>query len=94
RVVGIPPEFFTWDISGKHALYDVMKCYGAVEEKVKQGKGERIAWDPNKMLEERGDYRYIADLIGKVVYIALETQQIHDAVKAFVYRAISGKREE
>jgi len=80
RVEGIPEEAFRWRPGGYSPL-EWMVRFWKVEEKVPKGKGEAIVWDPNLFLKEKGDPRYLLDLIGRAVQVAVRTVGIHEELR-------------
>jgi predicted helicase len=80
RVEGIPEEAFRWRPGGYSPL-EWMVRFWKVEEKVPKGKGEAIVWDPNFLLREKGDPRYLLDLIGRAVQVAVRTVGIHEELR-------------
>jgi predicted helicase len=80
RVEGIPEEAFRWRPGGYSPL-EWMVRFWKVEEKVPKGKGEAIVWDPNLFLKEKGEPRYLLDLIGRAVQVAVQTVGIHEELR-------------
>jgi predicted helicase len=80
RVEGIPEEAFRWRPGGYSPL-EWMVRFWKVEEKVPKGKGEAIVWDPNLFLKEKGEPRYLLDLIGRAVQVAVRTVGIHEELR-------------
>jgi predicted helicase len=80
RVEGIPEEAFRWRPGGYSPL-EWMVRFWKVEEKVPKGKGEAIVWDPNLFLREKGEPRYLLDLIGRAVQVAVQTVGIHEELR-------------
>jgi len=70
-ICGIPLAAYDYVVNGKSAIEWVMERY-----QVTTNKESDIVNDPNRWLEERGDERYIVDLILKVVTVSMETQKI------------------
>ena len=83
RVEGIPKEAFGWRPGGYSPL-EWMVRFWKVEEKVPKGKGEAIVWDPNLFLREKGDPRYLLDLIGRAAQVAVQTVRVHEEIKGDV----------
>jgi predicted helicase len=79
-VEGIPEEAFRWRPGGYSPL-EWMVRFWKVEEKVPKGKGEAIVWDPNLFLKEKGEPRYLLDLIGRAVHVAVRTVGIHKELR-------------
>jgi predicted helicase len=48
---------------------------------VPKGKGEAIVWDPNLFLKEKGEPRYLLDLIGRAVQVAVRTVEIYEGLR-------------
>ncbi|WP_438263571.1 type ISP restriction/modification enzyme [Acidithiobacillus concretivorus] len=65
---GIPEEAYDYVVNGKSPVDWVMERYS-----VRVDKASGIENDPNRMLAEIGDERYIVDLIGRVVRVSVET---------------------
>jgi predicted helicase len=80
RVEGIPEEAFRWRPGGYSPL-EWMVRFWKVEEKVPKGRGEAIVWDPNLFLRDKGDPRYLLDLIGRAVQVAVRTVGIHEELR-------------
>jgi predicted helicase len=80
RVEGIPEKAFRWRPGGYSPL-EWMVRFWKVEEKVPKGKGEAIVWDPNLFLREKGEPRYLLDLIGRAVQVAVQTVGIHEELR-------------
>ena len=80
RVEGIPGEAFRWRPGGYSPL-EWMVRFWKVEEKVPKGRGEAIVWDPNLFLKEKGEPRYLLDLIGRAVQVAVRTVGIHEELR-------------
>nr|WP_264318644.1 type ISP restriction/modification enzyme [Acidithiobacillus thiooxidans] len=72
---GIPEEAYAYVVNGKSPVEWVMERYS-----VRVDKASGIENDPNRMLEEIGNYRYIVELIGRVVRVSVETQEIVDGL--------------
>ncbi len=41
-------------------------------------------WDPNRYLRERGEPRYLLDLIGRAVLVSLRTVEIHERIRGAI----------
>jgi predicted helicase len=80
RVEGIPEEAFRWRPGGYSPL-EWMVRFWKVEEKVPKGRGEAIVCDPNLFLKEKGDPRYLLDLIGRAVQVAVRTVEIYEGLR-------------
>ena len=80
RVEGIPEEAFRWRPGGYSPL-EWMVRFWKVEEKVPKGKGEAIVWDPNLFIKEKGEPRYLLDLIGRAVQVAVQTVGIYEGLR-------------
>jgi len=80
RVEGIPEKAFRWRPGGYSPL-EWMVRFWKVEEKVPKGRGEAIVWDPNLFLKEKGEPRYLLDLIGRAVQVAVQTVGIHEELR-------------
>jgi predicted helicase len=80
RVEGIPEEAFRW-CPGGYSPLEWMVRFWKVEEKVPKGRGEAIVWDPNLFLKEKGEPRYLLDLIGRAVQVAVRTVGIHEELR-------------
>ncbi|MBE7562753.1 DEAD/DEAH box helicase [Acidithiobacillus sp. HP-6] len=72
---GIPEEAYAYVVNGKSPVEWVMERYS-----VRVDKASGIENDPNRMLEEIGNPRYIVELIGRVVRVSVETQGIVDGL--------------
>ncbi|WP_200867666.1 type ISP restriction/modification enzyme [Acidithiobacillus thiooxidans] len=70
---GIPEEAYVYVVNGKSPVEWVMERYS-----VRVDKASGIENNPNRMLEEIGNERYIVELIGRVVRVSVETQEIVD----------------
>lgn len=68
---GIPEEAYAYVVNGKSPVEWVMERYS-----VRVDKASGIENDPNRMLEEIGNDRYIVELIGRVVRMSVDTQGI------------------
>jgi predicted helicase len=88
RVEDIPEEAFRWRPGGYSPL-EWMVRFWKVEEKVPKGRGEAIVWDPNLFLKEKGDPRYLLDLIGRAVQVAVQTVGIHEELREDVEALLS-----
>jgi predicted helicase len=80
RVEGIPEEAFRWRPGGYSPLEWMVRFWKG-EEKVPKGRGEAIVWDPNLFLRDKGDPRYLLDLIGRAVQVAVQTVGIHEELR-------------
>ncbi len=80
RVEGIPEKAFRWRPGG-YSLLEWIVSFWKVEEKVPKGKGEAIVWDPNLFIKEKGEPRYLLDLIGRAVQVAVRTVGIHEELR-------------
>ncbi|WP_254892682.1 type ISP restriction/modification enzyme [Acidithiobacillus thiooxidans] len=74
---GIPEEAYAYVVNGKSPVEWVMERYS-----VRVDKASGIENDPNRMLEEIGNERYIVELIGRVVRVSVETQGVVDRLPA------------
>ncbi|MBU2741697.1 DEAD/DEAH box helicase [Acidithiobacillus albertensis] len=68
---GIPEEAYAYVVNGKSPVEWVMERYS-----LRVDKASGIENDPNRMLEEIGNDRYIVELIGRVVRVSVDTQGI------------------
>jgi predicted helicase len=75
RVEGIPPEAYRYVLNGKPAVDWIMERY-----QIKTDKNSGIRNDPNDWSKERGEPRYILDLLLKVITVSLKTMQLVDAL--------------
>ncbi|WP_018461125.1 type ISP restriction/modification enzyme [Thermus oshimai] len=82
---GIPQEAFLWQPGGYDPLTWIVR-YFKVEEKVPQGKGPAIVWDPNKLLREEGNPRWLLEHIGRAVRAAVETVGVFREVEPTLSR--------
>ena len=67
---GIPEEAYAYEVNGKSALEWVMERYS-----VREDKASGIVNDPNTMLRETGNLRYIVDLLKRMVRVSIESEQ-------------------
>ena len=72
---GIPPETFEYKLGNRAALDWVIDQY-----RIKVDKRSGIVNDPNRLDEEE----YIVRLIGKVVFVSLETVDVLKDLENFV----------
>lgn len=70
-ITGIPAEADEYVLGSRSAVAWLIDRY-----QVKTDKASGIINDPNDWADETGNPRYIVDLIGKVVRVAVETMQI------------------
>lgn len=74
-IAGIPAESDEYMLGSRSALAWIIDRY-----QVKKDKASGIVNDPNDWADEVGNPRYIVDLIGKVTRVAVETQNIVNAL--------------
>ncbi len=74
-IAGIPEEADEYMLGSRSAVAWLIDRY-----QVKKDKASGIVNDPNDWADEVGNPRYIADLIGKVVRVAMETVRIVDGL--------------
>ena len=74
-ISGIPAEADEYMLGSRSAVAWLIDHY-----KVKKDKASGIVNDPNDWADEVGNPRYIVDLIGKVVRVAMETVRIVDGL--------------
>jgi predicted helicase len=84
---GIPQEAFLWQPGGYDPLTWIAR-YFKVEQKVPQGQGEGIVWDPNRLLAEEGNPRWIVEHIGRTVRAAVETVGAFEEIEPLLARAV------
>ena len=70
-IEGIPPEANEYKVGGRSPLEWVIDRY-----RVTTDKASGIVNDPNDWLSEQHKPRYVVDLIGSLVTLSLETQQL------------------
>jgi predicted helicase len=75
RISGIPLEAYDYVVNGRPAVEWILDRY-----QVTVHKESGIKNDPNDWAEERGQPRYILDLILRVVTVSLETMKIVKAL--------------
>ena len=75
-IVGIPAEADEYMLGARSAVAWLIDRY-----QVKKDKASGIVNDPNDWADEVGNPRYIVDLIGKVVRVAVETVRIVDGLR-------------
>ena len=75
-ITGIPAEADAYMLGSRSAVAWLIDRY-----QVKKDKASGIVSDPNDWADEVGNPRYIVDLIGKVVRVAMETMQIVKGLK-------------
>ena len=68
---GIPEEAYAYEVNGKSAIEWVMERYS-----VRVDKASGIVNDPNAMLKEVGNPRYIVELLKRLVRVSVETQRL------------------
>lgn len=68
---GIPPRIFEYEIGGYNPLEWLVNYY-----KIAEKKKTKIIWNPNKWFEESGDYKYVFELIPRLVTLSLEALEI------------------
>ncbi|MDR2612024.1 MAG: DEAD/DEAH box helicase family protein [Deltaproteobacteria bacterium] len=71
RVEGIPLEAYDYVLNGKPAIDWIMERY-----QITVHKDSGIRNDPNDWARERGEPRYILDLLLRVITVSLETMRI------------------
>lgn len=74
-IAGIPAEADEYMLGSRSAVAWLIDRY-----QVKKDKASGIVNDPNDWADEVGNPRYIADLIGKVTRVAMETVRIVDGL--------------
>ena len=74
-IAGIPEEADEYMLGSRSAVAWLIDRY-----QVKKDKASGIVNDPNDWADEVGNPRYIVDLIGKVVRVAMETVRIVDGL--------------
>ena len=77
-IAGIPEEADEYMLGSRSAVAWLIDRY-----QVKKDKASGIVNDPNDWADEVGNPRYIVDLIGKVVRVAMETVRIVDELETF-----------
>ena len=77
-ISGIPAEADEYMLGSRSAVAWLIDRY-----QVKKDKASGIVNDPNDWAYEVGNPRYIVDLIGKVVRVAMETVRIVDGLDSF-----------
>lgn len=77
-IAGIPEEADEYMLGSRSAVAWLIDRY-----QVKKDKASGIVNDPNDWADEVGNPRYIVDLIGKVVRVAMETVRIVDELESF-----------
>ena len=70
-ISGIPLKAYDYVVNGKPAIEWVIERY-----QVTRDKDSGIVNDPNDWCREHNQPRYIADLIGRVVRVSMETMKI------------------
>ncbi|MDK8764506.1 DEAD/DEAH box helicase [Corynebacterium sp. MSK218] len=75
-IAGIPAEADEYMLGSRSAVAWLIDRY-----QVKKDKASGIVNDPNDWADEVGNPRYIVDLIGKVVRVAMETVRIVDGLE-------------
>ncbi|QRO82174.1 DEAD/DEAH box helicase [Corynebacterium glucuronolyticum] len=75
-ICGIPAEADEYMLGARSAVAWLIDRY-----QVKKDKASGIVNDPNDWADEVGNPRYIVDLIGKVVRVAVETVRIVDGLR-------------
>lgn len=76
-ISGIPAEADEYMLGSRSAVAWLIDRY-----QVKKDKASGIVNDPNDWADEVGNPRYIVDLIGKVVRVAMETVRIVDGLNS------------
>lgn len=76
-IAGIPAEADEYMLGSRSAVAWLIDRY-----QVKKDKASGIVNDPNDWADEVGNPRYIVDLIGKVVRVAMETVRIVDGLNS------------
>ncbi|HCT9180386.1 TPA: damage-inducible protein, partial [Corynebacterium aurimucosum] len=76
-IAGIPEEADEYMLGSRSAVAWLIDRY-----QVKKDKASGIVNDPNDWADEVGNPRYIVDLIGKVVRVAMETVRIVDGLNS------------
>lgn len=77
-ISGIPAEANDYQIGGRSPLEWIIDRYY-----IKTDKASGIVNDPNDWLREQHNPRYVADLIGSLVTLSLETQRLVNELPAF-----------
>lgn len=75
RIAGIPEEAYRYQLGSRSAIEWVLRQYQVTTDK-KSG----ITNDPNQWGLERGNPRYILDLLEKVVTVSVRTVEISDGL--------------
>ena len=75
RISGIPLEAYRYVVNGRSAIDWLMDRY-----QVRIDKDSGIKNDPNDWGQERGNPRYILDLLLSVITVSLETMKIVDSL--------------
>lgn len=75
-IAGIPAEADEYMLGARSAVAWLIDRY-----QVKKDKASGIVNDPNDWADEGGNPRYIVDLVGKVVRVAVETVRIVDGLR-------------
>lgn len=75
-IAGIPAEADEYMLGSRSAVAWLIDRY-----QVKKDKASGIVNDPNDWADEVGNPRYIVDLIGRVVRVAMETVRIVDGLE-------------
>ena len=75
-IAGIPAEAAEYMLGARSAVAWLIDRY-----QVKKDKASGIVNDPNDWADEVGNPRYIVDLVGKVVSVAVETVRIVDGLR-------------
>jgi len=69
-------EIFKYEINSRNPLEWVAEYY-----QIQEKKKEKIIWNPNDWLEETGNYKYIFDLIPRLITLSMKTLQIMERLK-------------
>lgn len=77
-IAGIPEEAEEYQLGSRSALGWIIDRY-----QVKKDKASGIVNDPNDWADEVGNPQYIADLIGKVTRVAMETAKIAERLGSY-----------
>ena len=82
---GLPEAAFTWRPGGYGPLEWIVR-YWRVATKVEGPPKRRIIWDPNHVLRDTQNSRYLLELVGKAVRASVKTQEILASMDACIDR--------
>ena len=81
RILNIPLRAYDWQVNGKSPIEWIMERYA-----VTVNKDSQIRNDPNDWCGEKGQPRYILDLIGRIVNVSIQTLDLMAALPPLSFK--------